>query len=94
MVIDGLGEYLSEKERNLCELLPLAVITSASGPSDTAVICQVAVAVPFLRVPTLKVGVATVKWLFCEVNVNETLVRSVYPAEFTRFSMTTFTVDV
>ena len=45
---------------------------SASDPSETPVICQVAVAVPVDRVAMLKVGLFTEKCPFCELSVSET----------------------
>ena len=74
--------------------LPAALITRASEPAETPVICQLAMAVPFGRFPTLKVGVLTVKWPFCELRVNETLDIEVKAAVFTLFSITTVTVVV
>ena len=38
------------------------------------VICQVVVALPVAKVPTVYVGEFTEKWPFCELSVKETLV--------------------
>ena len=69
-------------------------IKSASEPWETPVICQVAVAVPVGRVPTLKVGVVTEKWPFCELSVRETLDNWLFKAALLMFDTATVTVWV
>lgn len=68
-----------------------AEMMSASEPAEVPVICHEAVAVPVANVPTLKVGLLTVKWLLCELSVNETSVSWVYLATLFMFCITTVT---
>jgi hypothetical protein len=67
---------------------------SASEPSETPVICQVAVEVPVDKVAMLTVGVLTEKRPFWELSVNETLVNWLYLAALLMFWITTVTVWV
>lgn len=71
-----------------------AEINSASEPAETPVICHVATAVLVEIVPTLTVGVPTVKCPFCESSVAETLDNSSFEGASFTFCMAMLTVRV